>query len=470
MKPNKTLMVLVIQAALLCAAAPAQEPAAVNPTQEPGAAMPAGTPAQEPAAAMPAGTPAQGPAVTGLDLKSAVALALENNLTVKNNRIDLKNSELSLANIWNQFMPGVNLSGSVGQRQGGANQNPSTANSLGFGVSASLTLKAAMIYNARQYVLDYQSGKISLAKARTELSYTVKKTYYNLVLLQEQLALMDKQIQKAKSDYELTLSKYNKGMVSEIDKLKSQYAYMSLVPDYSSMQNQYTSLLMGFRQMLGLKDGTEIRLTDQIPEIMNIDYEKLAHLSVTNNPDILLLMQNLKSDENAVALRQASLIPSVSLSYSLSTSFAEDFTRADLFDGDNWIGAGSLNLSVSVPLDPFFPYSATQVQIETDRNNVEIRRNEIQDQIEQKQLSMVTDILKLKQIEGYIDTLKINAQIAEQTLHLVDLSYNAGLKSFLDLQDAENNLFDAQLKLLDARYQYVTTYLDLKYILNVEDQ
>jgi outer membrane protein TolC len=333
-----------------------------------------------------------------------------------------------------------------------------------------LTLKAAMIYNARQYVLDYQSGKISLAKARTELSYTVKKTYYNLVLLQEQLALMDKQIQKAKSDYELTLSKYNKGMVSEIDKLKSQYAYMSLVPDYSSMQNQYTSLLMGFRQMLGLKDGTEIRLTDQIPEIMNIDYEKLAHLSVTNNPDILLLMQNLKSDENAVALRQASLIPSVSLSYSLSTSFAEDFTRADLFDGDNWIGAGSLNLSVSVPLDPFFPYSATQVQIETDRNNVEIRRNEIQDQIEQKQLSMVTDILKLKQIEGYIDTLKINAQIAEQTLHLVDLSYNAGLKSFLDLQDAENNLFDAQLKLLDARYQYVTTYLDLKYILNVEDQ
>jgi len=463
MNANKTLRAFVLMLTLVGTVVFAQGNGGANSAT----GADGGTaPAQGPAAA----APDQNPEATKLDLENAVALALQNNLTVKNNRLDLKNSEVSLANIWNQFIPGINVSGSVGQRQGGTSRDSTGSNNLGFGVSASLTLKAAMIYNARQYVLDYRSGRITLEKAKTELTYTVKKTYYNLVLLQEQLVLMGKQIGKAKSDYELTLSKYNKGMVSEIDKLKSQYAYMSLVPDYKSLQDQYTSLMMGFRQMLGLKEEIAIQLTDPIPEISDIDYDKLASLSVNNNPDILLLRQELASDENTIALRRASLIPSVSLSYSLNTSFAEDFTKADLFDGNNWIGSGSLNLSVSVPLDPFLPYSSTQVQIETGRNNVEIRKNEIQDQIEQKQLGVLTDILKLKQIEGYIDTLKLNAQIAEQTLHLVDLSYNAGLKSFLELQDAENNVFDARLKLLDARYQYITTYLDLKYILNVEDQ
>jgi outer membrane protein TolC len=296
-----------------------------------------------------------------LDIKKAVALAEENNLLFANAVIDLQNSKLGLSNTWNQWIPGPGLSASLGT--GGSDQGMQRDTSLGVGFRASLNVSAAMIYNARQAVLDYRNGLLALDQARKSLAYNVKKSYYNQVLLTDQIELLKNQTDKARSDFETMMLKYDLKIIPEIDKLKSEYAYKSLIPDYDEMQNEYSAAMLSFKQLLGLNAGETVQLTDNIPDIRPIDDKRLSELSMLNNPDILVLAGNVTSSENQVDTARASYLPSLSVSYSYSSSFAGDPFTGNWFDGANWNGSWSAGLGVSIPIDSYLPYSSVQTSI-----------------------------------------------------------------------------------------------------------
>lgn len=415
-----------------------------------------------------------------LDIDTAVAKAFENNLSLKNSQIDMNNKILTLATTWNQFIPNTSMSASLGRKDttstitttthNGATESSretETTNSLSAGFNTSLSLNAKMIFDVYQSGLDYKSGKITVKQAKKELEHNVKKTYYNLVLLNEQLFLTEKQIEYAKSNYDTTLLKLEMGMVSEIDRLKSEYSYKSLLPEYSSTKNDYEIGLLNFAQMIGLTANVNIELISPIPEVSKIDYDEIPKSTLENNLEIQLLKENLKSDKNSLNTYISSLTPSFGLSYSLSSSFSKDFTEDNWFDDTNdWNNSGNFNFSISIPIDSYFPFSSVQTNIIKSTNNILKSKNELQNQIKQTQISVITDTLKLKQLEESLEVLKLNIDIAEKAYNLVEQSYNAGSKGYLDLQDASNNLFDAKLKLLNTKYDYLTTYLDLKYLLN----
>jgi outer membrane protein TolC len=75
----------------------------------------------------------------------------------------------------------------------------------------------------------------------------------------------------------------------------------------------------------------------------------------------------------------------------------------------------------------------------------------------------------LKQIEESFDVLKINSDISERAYELSKELYDNGAGRYQDVQQAENDVMDANLKLLNARYDYTMSYLDLLYLYNIEE-
>ncbi|MBN2531321.1 MAG: TolC family protein [Spirochaetales bacterium] len=405
--------------------------------------------------------------VMQLDIGKAVMLAEENNLLFANSVIDLQNSKLDLSNAWNQFIPGPGLSASLGT--GGSEQATERQTSLGLVFRASLNVSAAMIYNARQAVLDYRNGTLTLEQARKSLAYNVKKSYYNLILLVDQMELLKKQIDKARSAFETILLKYELNIVPEIDKLKSEYACKSLIPDYDKMQNDYSAALLEFKHLLGLNGDVGVQLTDTIPDIRAIDDKQVSGLSVQNNPDIQVLAGNIRSSENQVDLARASYYPSLSLSYSYSSSFAGDPFTDNCFDGANWNGSWSAGIGVSIPIDSYLPYSSVQTAIAQKKNNVIKNKNILQDTIDKKQMSAENITATLKQVEESYDVLKINSEISDRAYVLARQLFDTGAGSYQDVRQAENDVMDANLKLLNARYQYTMSYLDLLNLFNIDE-
>jgi|GEM_PF-929581 len=412
-----------------------------------------------------------------LDIDSAIERALKYNLSLKNSELDLINKKFSLASSWNQFIPNASLSASIGHSDSFTydntidenNTNNNSKNTLSAGFSTSLSLNAKMIFNIYQSVIDWKKGVISLKQVKANLTNSIKKYYYNLVILKEQISLIEKQIENTKERYDASLIKLNNGMISELEKLKNEYAYKSLLPDISKAINDYQTNLLSFKQLIGIKNDFPIELTSSIPEIPSIDYEKIINMPMDNNLDIQLLTQQLKSDQNTRNTYIAGLTPSLNLSYSLSSSFNKDPFNDAWFDNNNWDSSGAFKLSVSIPLDPLFPFSETQTNIIKSRNNIIVSSNNIKDAVEKKKIELVTAIMKLKEIDNSIDSLVVNVDLAEKTYELQQKSYSLGSKNFLELKDAENSLFEAKLKLLNAKYDYFTNLLDIKYILNIDD-
>lgn len=399
-----------------------------------------------------------------LDLNTAVSKALKNNLTLKNNEIDFKNKVLNLATTWNNFLPDAGLSASMGSNI------DSGKNSLSVGFSTSLSINGKSILNVYQSVLDYQSGKVSLEQAKSKLICDVKKYYYNVVLLKEQIDLKQKEIDVSKLNFEVSLQKYQKGMLNEIDKLKSEYTYKSLIPSYKSILNEYTVAMFNLKLLIGIGDTDDIELSDSIPDISGLDYSSILSMSLNDNFDVKILNQTIKSSENSRNTYIAALFPSFNLSYSLSSGFDKDFTKDNWFDdSNNWNNSGSVGFSLSLSLDSYFPFSSSQLGIIEGQNTVLKNKNTLEKTILETRNSIRGYILTLKQIEESMEAFKTNIELAERTYSLTNELYQGGLKSYIELADAQNDLYDSKLELLKSKYNYIVSYLDLKYLLNTEN-
>jgi outer membrane protein TolC len=65
-----------------------------------------------------------------------------------------------------------------------------------------------------------------------------------------------------------------------------------------------------------------------------------------------------------------------------------------------------------------------------------------------------------------ITTLELTLRTNERNTALVGEAYNAGSRSQLDVDLAEDELRQAQLNLLNEQYRYLSYVFDLEYLLN----
>lgn len=420
--------------------------------------------------------------VTKLDIDSAVARAIGHNLPLKNNIIDNTGNMISAITSWNKLLPNTSLSASIGNNYtyktvtnditDTETYNEDTTNTLSVGFNTSLTLGAKIFFDIKQTILDYQNGMINYQIALNKLKISVKKFYYNLILLKEQLELENNKLENAKRRFEAASIKLKVGVASEIDKLQSEYDYKSIQFENKKAVDSYNSNIFQLKQMLGLDTNENIELISNIPEVIPLDYNELAKLPLGDNLDIKLIRQQIISEQNSRNQYIASLTPSISFSYSASSSFNKDPVKDQWFTDikNDWDKSGTFRFSVSVPLDPLFPFSSVQNNIIKEQLAVKKLENNLEDQKEKNKLSITQSIINLSQIEEDISTLTTNIDLANNTYQQIEKLYNAGGKSYLDLKDAENNLFDAQIKLLNAKYNYLTNLLDLKYLLNIDEK
>lgn len=416
-----------------------------------------------------------------LDIDSAISKAVEHSFSLKNNIIDNNSNLVSAYTFWNKFLPSTSLSASIGSNYSyktitdaitdEETNNEDTTNSLSVGFNTSLSVGAKIFFEIEKTISDYKKGMIDYQIALNKLKINVKKFYYNLIILKEQLVLENSKLENAKRRYDTVMIKYRVGVASEIDKLQSEYDYKSILYENKKAENNYNSNILELKQMLGLDTEKNIELTSSIQETTGLNYGELKQTSIENNLDIQLIRQQLIGEQNARNQYIASLTPTFSFSYSASATFNKDPFEEQWFNDlkNDWDKSGTFRFSVSVPIDSLFPFSSVQNNIIKEQLSIKKIENNLEDQKEKNKLSITQSITNLGQTEENISTLSTNVDLADITFQQIEKLYNAGVKSFLDLKDAENNLFDAKIKLLNARYDYLTNLLDLKYLLNLDD-
>ncbi|RKX87625.1 MAG: TolC family protein [Spirochaetes bacterium] len=429
-----------------------------------------------------------------LDIDKSVELALENNLGLKSSRIDVDIKKRASDLSWNRFIPTVQVSSTMmrwNQEQSGNILMVDPTSSLGFGLydrvisssydlprwglsaglDFSLNLSYALFKEMKGTKLDYEAGLISYEIALKQLQRDVKKNFYNILVFEENLWLMEQNIEAANSRLEQAKINYSNGLVPELSVLSAQVGYENLKPAFSEMKLGYETMLNGFKMLLGIDLDTNISLEgDIVINPIELDTEKLTGYFLGGRLDIKSMNKTVQSLENAKAgLQLQTMTPMLMFGLNFDPAFQNDPLENNWFKdiGDNWSQqSGMFRITLAMSLDSFLPWSKTQVGIKDMEDGITQLKLGIAQANVGAEMEIKTIVMKLNKSMEQLETLILNISLAYEAYRLSQEAYDAGSKELLEVKDAERDLNTAKLEVLKEKYNYITGLLDLEYALN----
>ena len=429
-----------------------------------------------------------------LDIEKSVDLALENNLELKSSRMDVEIKKRASDLSWNRFIPTVQVSGTLmrwNQEQSGSfvqGISESIPGSgiydtvafptydlprwgLSAGLDISLTLSYALFKEIEGTKIDYASGLISYETAIKQLERDVRKNFYNILVFEENLKLMEQNIEAAQNRFKQAEINYRNGLVPELSVLSAQVGYENLKPVLTEMKLGYATMLDGFKMLLGIDLNTDLKITGDIEiEPIKLNTKILTDLFLSGRLDILSLNKTVQSLENmksAVKLR--TMTPMLIFGLNFDPAYGLDPWKNNWFEniGDNWSQQkGMFSMTLSMSLDSFLPWSFAQTSIRDIEDGITQLKLGLAQARMGAEMEIKTLIMQLNKSKEQLQTLNLNIRLAEKAHQMSQEAYDAGSRELLEVEDSERDLNTAKLEVLKEKYNYITGLLDLEYALN----
>ena len=413
-----------------------------------------------------------------LSLEQALQLAKANNLGLASNAIDVAAAKRDVDTSWNLFVPSVSLTLSNAGRGPGFNAATtsvtiagvtadipmgSTNQGLGLSLGVSLTLNPAVKDQLDSYNLGYQIQQVTFAQAQAEVERNVTKLYYYLLMEAENIKVQEMNLELALKQYEQVQTKFESGFASEMEVLSSQLSYEQLKTPIQQAKNQYQSNLLSLKALLGLDLAEELEVSGDIPAMVKeLEVSELREYLQKSYSLTLIDLNMAQLKSSLESNKKQALMPSLSLSTSYDISAWNESYSNTFSDSVTY------SVGVRIPLDGFIPNSRTQVglaKLEDSLDKLSLQRRQALQQLE---LGVVSKVQNLNMLASQAELAKQSLELTEKLYIMHMIQYESGYVSFLQLQEAQNNLVSAKQNILGLEYQYVSGLIDLLYDLNIQ--
>lgn len=419
--------------------------------------------------------------VVRLTIEQAVDYARENSKTLQSSAIDLEIKKRASSYSWNQFMPSVQVTGTMSRKN---EVTPMSISIPGYpmppqpdpteadhwtavgGVSVSWNFSAAMIESIRLAKRDYEAGLISWDQTLRQTELQIEKLFYGLLLQEESLKIQQDSLENARLRMEQARINYLNGLIPELSYIQAQVSYQNMKPSVMKQEQLLKQQLDMFGFLIGLPAGTKIKLEGAIePPHIDLVAQDLVDISMENNPDILLLNKNLEILKLTYSMQNLqTYIPSVSLSWGFQP------VVSDIQENwiDNYTDGGSFSATLVWNLTNMLPFSANQQKAKDTKDNIRKMELSLETLKENTALNIRIQIDNLNQAWANIEAASGNITLAQKSYDMNVTSYQNGTRELLDVKDAESQLNQAKLGLINSKYEYLTGLLDLEYSLNID--
>jgi outer membrane protein TolC len=442
------------------------------------------------------------PAVRRITVDEAVELALKSNLSLESSRISLDTSKRASDLVWNQFLPELDLRGTLSRSNSGSTQTmtvpsamidssalfpsgppgPSTV----FGVSplsvdvdpqwivngnfsATLSFSFALIQGIRKIKADYQTGLLSYAKARSQTERDIRKAYYQMLLLQENIDLLRSSFVNAERQVAMAQANYNNGLAPQLTLLQAQVSRENMKPTIDQAENGLKLAMANFAMNLGLDYDTRFELVpvQGAPNYGDLNLRELTSRAVNGKPDIMELRQTLVATELGRKAQALQLYtPTLIFSWNYSPTLVGPWDN-DWLEGDNWNEGGNFSIMLSMGLNSLLPFTKQGQGLKDIDNSLRTLNIGLAQAIRGTEIEIYNTILSLERSRTQAETQAETVALAERTYRLTEDAYRAGLQDLLQVQSADLSRRQAQVQMLEQQFNYRTGLIDLEYSIGV---
>ncbi|QQO09866.1 TolC family protein [Breznakiella homolactica] len=398
-------------------------------------------------------------AAESLDVERAVALALENNLSLGRTKLETDGKKRTADRSWNSLIPTVTASGSVshGTSLTGDLVPGRDEWTPGVSLSTSLNLSPSIVSNINKAKADYEAGVITYEAAKQDLELQVRKAFYQLLLLKANIGLTEQSIDTAQARYDQTANLARVGQASSLDELSARVDLENLKPNLRSAEARYENALDSFKQILGLPQDEEIALEGFLDDAAGTI--RIEEIPVTGESyAIVSLRKSLEVTEaqKKAAWNQA-YMPSLNLSWN----------TAPTYSNNDWSDNGQFSVRISLNLDSFLPWSSSREQIDSLNDSISNYESRIAEALMNSGNQIRQYQRTIEQSLENIAALRLNAELAERTYEMYETSYRNGTVDLQSLRSAGDSLLQARNKIQEEQYTLLSSILDLEKEINV---
>ena len=402
--------------------------------------------------AAPAAT--QPPATVVLTLADTLARAKENSPQFQAAVTELGIAREDRYQARAALLPGVDYNNSFIYTQG---NGTATARFIGNnGVHEYISQGAAHEQIGAAEVLDYQRAAAAhaLAKARAEiasrgLTVTVVQDFYGLLAAQARTINAERANNEGQHFLDLSRKLEEGGEVAHADTIKAQIQANDLkrARDEAKLAEQNARLTLAVLLFPNFfQDFTLVNDLEAAPALPPMG--EVQQMAAKNNPELQAAFAALAVANKQVGVAKAGYVPSLSVEMLYGIDANQFAKRAP--DGTQNLGYGGI-ATLNIPV---WNWGATQSKV----RQAEFLRHQAQVELSAAERQAIADLQSFyseAQLSyEHLQVLKQSTELAEQSLHLTNLRYEAGEASALEVVDAQNTLTTAGNNYHDGEVRY----------------
>jgi len=410
-------------------------------------------------------------------LADCINYAYEHQDSVKNAKLDVKNADYKVNELLGQGLPQINGSAQFQDYlQIPTTLIPNSAFSPGatgttavkFGVTYQSSFGATLdqkIFDPT-YLISLKNRNVykelftkSLTRTRIETTVSVTKAYYQVLVSNEQIKLLDANIEQLKQQLDQTTQQNKQGFVEKIDVDRLAFQYNSLM---TNRENVTRSLVLNYELLkfqIGMPIKDELVLTDKLTDV---NRDKLDEASSTtdstfykNRIEYSLLQTNNHLNEIDLKRKKSMFLPTLSFFGNFS-SFYQDNAFGNLFIASyptSYIGL-RLTMPLFTGLQHYNQVREAKITLQKSQNDLENAKNAF---ALQASVAHTTYINALHSFENQ----KRNRDLAQEILRVSKIKYGQGVGSSIEVTQAQTAVDAADNQYIQALFDALISKVDM---------
>jgi len=294
--------------------------------------------------------------------------------------------------------------------------------------------------------LQYDLSSLNLTKQKQLIAYNITDTYLQILRIKNSIKVAEAYLDTARVHYQQIEKKFQLRLANKMDYLESKV----LLKEAEIRVEQERSSLMVSKMRLKSLTGIEVGTLPDV-DFESIDVTKLSldnQTSLGNSLELGRAQKSFELSKKDIDISEFGHYPKLDLRGSFSNLSSKEIINE--YQDDRRV-----MLTLSIPI-----YKGGYVSSEIQKNKLLLSAASQNMEDIKREESVKYDEFKAQYYVAMNNILlyKESKLSAKAYLDSVNLAYEKGLKSILDVEDAKKKFTETQYKLIDSIYQLIRAY------------
>lgn len=292
---------------------------------------------------------------------------------------------------------------------------------------------------------------------RIDVAANVSKAFYDVLLTQQQVAVLTEAISRLERSLKDAMSQYQSGVADKTDYKRATIALNNAKAQRKQASDLIVAKLSYLKQLMGMSDSVALKLQyDTAFMERDASLDTLAGVRYDNRIEYKILQTQQRLSEANIRYYKSGYIPTISAFGNYNMSYlSNDFAKTY----NNGFSYSNLGIQLAFPI------------FQGNKRVHQVRQAELQ----YKRLDWDMALLKSRVNTQYTQalavykgnlynyrSLKENVLLADDVYRTLDLQYRSGIRTYLDVIVAESDLRTTQLNYYNALFQLLQSKVDVE--------